>query len=62
VLSRLPRTLTAVAVAFALWSGVTSSPHEPPVEVPKVHLSPYLRGNSQPAEPAGGAGVFPLYA
>ena len=61
-MSALPRTLTAIAIAFALWSGVTSSPQEAPVEVPQVHFSPYLRGNSQPAESAGGAGVFPLCA
>jgi hypothetical protein len=59
---RLLCTLTAVAIAFALWSGVTSSPQEARVEVPQVHFSAYLRGDSQPAEPAGGAGVFPLYA
>jgi hypothetical protein len=61
-MSRLPRTLTAVAIAFALWSGVTSSPQEAPVDVPQVQFSPYLRGDSQPAESGGGAGAFPLYA
>jgi hypothetical protein len=59
---RLSRTLTGVAIAFAFWSGVTVLPQEAPVEVPRVDFSPYLRGNSQPAEPAGGAGAFPVYA
>lgn len=61
-MSRLPRTLAGIAIAFAFWSGVTVLLQEAPVKVPRVDLSSYLRGNSQPAEPAGGAGVFPLYA
>jgi hypothetical protein len=61
-MSRLSRTLTGIAIAFAFWSGVTVLPQEVPVEAPRVDLSPYLQGNSQPAEPAGGASVVPLYA
>jgi hypothetical protein len=62
-MSRFPRTLTCMAIAFALWSSVTLLQQEAPaLEVPRVNLSHYPGGNTQPAEPAGGAGLFPLYA
>jgi hypothetical protein len=64
----LPRTLTGIAIAFALWGGVALPPQEEaPVDVPPLHLAPYSGGvypggNSQPAESGGGASTFPLYA
>jgi hypothetical protein len=66
--SRFHRTLTGLAIAFALWSGVTLPPQEEaPLELPPANFSPfpgglYPGGNPQPAESAGGAGVVPLYA
>jgi hypothetical protein len=63
-----PRTLTGIAIAFALWSGVPlPAQQDVPLDVPPLHFAPpsgglYPGGNSQPAEPAGGASTFPLYA
>jgi hypothetical protein len=63
-----PRTLTGIAIAFALWNGVPlPAQQDVPLDVPALHFSPYSGGvypggNSQPPELGGGSSTFPLYA